>query len=340
MNNREKIIWLPEEINFLRENYNKKTNKELAGFLKKTEKNVGRTLKRLGLYKDSFSIKEIKTRRNKEVGRDLNFEFVSNVAKNYSSRGEFYQFDSVAYTKAIKNGWLDIICSHMVVKHISIPQLLLKDILEHMFDETCSYNDKKTIKPFELDCYFPKYKIAWEYDGKYFHNNRESDRIKDELCNKKGIFLFRINEDSPNYRKYVVNIKNQLIKQLDEIKTVTGVKIDKDKILTYKPKVLAPNQLTEAEKKLISGKKLKEIKKENIIIFKKIKKYSLCNDESLKIINDTRRRIIFNDFEEYLEHLRKSNYKSFSELCDFEHPYRLMKKFGKDINLIKEIFKK
>ena len=209
-----------------------------------------------------------------------------------------------------------------------------------MFDETCSYNDKKTIKPFELDCYFPKYKIAWEYDGKYFHNNRESDRIKDELCNKKGIFLFRINEDSPNYRKYVVNIKNQLIKQLDEIKTVTGVKIDKDKILTYKPKVLAPNQLTEAEKKLISGKKLKEIKKENIIIFKKIKKYSLCNDESLKIINDTRRRIIFNDFEEYLEHLRKSNYKSFSELCDFEHPYRLMKKFGKDINLIKEIFKK
>ena len=49
---------------------------------------------------------------------------------------------------------------------------------------------------FELDIYIPSIKTAIEYDGVYYHKNRvKADFLKNELCKKLGIKLYRIREN-------------------------------------------------------------------------------------------------------------------------------------------------
>jgi very-short-patch-repair endonuclease len=62
-------------------------------------------------------------------------------------------------------------------------------------------NDRVIIKPYELDFYFPKEKIAIEINGNYFHSENgggkdENYHInKTKKCNEKGISLIHIFED-------------------------------------------------------------------------------------------------------------------------------------------------
>ncbi len=339
MNNKlphNKIFWSDNELFFLKENYLKLSNTELGLKLNKTSKNIGRKLKELNLFKTIESRKEIKTRRNKEVGTDLSFEYVSNIAKKYNSRGEFYQFDRVAYNKAVKEKWLDKISTHMVSKNYSIPQLLLKDLLEFILGEKCSYNDRKAIKPLEIDCYFEKWKIGWEYDGKFFHNT-EKDKIKKDKCLFHNITLFNIDELNESFRNYEVNIKNQIIRDLPLINKITNLNITEEKILNYKINLVYPNVLTFNEKKIVEGKTMNQIKEINIDLFKKIKKYKLYTENSLKIINDLKTYNKFKNISEYINYL-KLNYMSFNEVCKREHPHRIVKKLGTNIEEIRKIF--
>lgn len=51
----------------------------------------------------------------------------------------------------------------------------------------------------ELDIFIPELKIAIEYDGEYWHRNKEnSDNQKDEICFKNDITLVRIRESGLN----------------------------------------------------------------------------------------------------------------------------------------------
>jgi very-short-patch-repair endonuclease len=71
---------------------------------------------------------------------------------------------------------------------------------------TARLNDRKAIRPYELDIYIPDKRIAIEYDGIYRHSFEEvkkRDELKDQLCKEKGIRLIRIKEqdylDNPDY---------------------------------------------------------------------------------------------------------------------------------------------
>ncbi len=330
----KKVVWSDSELNFLKENFENKTNLELSIALGKSKKNVGRTLKRLNLYKNRNVVKQIKTRRNKEVGRDLSYELISDIAKTFNTRGEFYQCDSVAYNKAVREGWLEDVCKHMIIKRFSVPQLMLKDILEYILNDKCSYNNREIIKPLEIDCYFKKWRIGWEYDGRYFH--KENDFTKDKKCKKKGVLLLKIDELSENFRYYEKNIKEQLVSQLEVINKRTGLKIDETKLIEYKPKIVYPNLLTDEEKHFVSSKTMSQIKKTNIELFIKIKKYDIHLDKSLSIKNDIRKNNIFKSFDEYCNYIKSNNFKSFIELTEKEHPYRVVKKFGVSITRLRE----
>jgi hypothetical protein len=333
----KKIIWSESELLFLRENCNNFTNKELAIKLNKTPKNVQKTLKRLNIRKDIDSVRKIRTRRNKEAGTDLSFEYILSVAKKYNSRGEFYQFSPVCYTKAIKEKWIDKICEHMIIKNISIPQLMLKDILEHLLNQKCSYNNRKVIKPLEIDCYFDKWKIGWEYDGKYFHNV-ENDKHKKLLCLQKKIHLFNITENTKEYRNYELNIKNQIFLNLNKINKLTNLSITKDEIFNYKIQLTLPNMLTTVEKEFVFGKTMTEIKSEDFDLFKRIKKYKIYNNLDLNIVYDLRPHKTFENINDYISYLKSKNYNNFTELCEKEHPHRLLKKWGIDIKIIHNLF--
>ena len=70
-------------------------------------------------------------------------------------------------------------------------------------------NDRKIIKPLEIDFYFPDYNIAIEINGIYFHgefSSKSSDyhKHKSELCEQKGIQLIPIWEDDLIHRKDLV----------------------------------------------------------------------------------------------------------------------------------------
>jgi len=142
------------------------------------------------------------------------------TALKYKTKTEFFKNDGKIYRKAKNLGLLDSICSHMIKQSFSIPQLMLKYILTNLFDIDCLYNTRKIIKPYELDIYFPEYKLAFEYDGKRWHIGDKINKM--ELCKSLGIKLFHIKE---NNRKYENDIKTQLIDILDQINSITNKKI-------------------------------------------------------------------------------------------------------------------
>lgn len=330
-----KYEWSIEDINFLKENYKKFSNIVLAEKLKKSKKTIQTQLKKMGLKKgESVRVKLI-TKSNKIRGRDLTFELVKELALKYKTKEEFYQFDPGAHSAMIKNGWTELICSHMIVGNISLPQLMLRDILETLLGIKCSYNDRKIIYPREIDCYFTKWKIGWEYDGKRYHNDID-DELKRNICASKGVKIFNISEKTEKFRNYETNIKTQLIKQIPEINRITNLQITKKRILDHNFKIIYPNVLTLDEKCLVYGKTMSELKKNNYVLFKKIKKYDLLIEHG--IVDDLKKYNRFNSFEEYYEYLKNKNYLTFKDLCKHEHPHRIMKRWNLSIKLINKLF--
>lgn len=335
--NNPKNYWSDDELKTLIELYKTNTNNELSVLFNKTKKSVGKKLKELKLYRTKTEKDFVTAKIVKINGRDLTYDLVEAIAKKYVTRHEFYLKDKGAYSKAVKMGWLDSICTHMVSGGFSIPQLLLKDILEYILKEKCDYENRTVIKPLEIDCYFDKWKIGWEYDGRYFHNSVD-EKNKKELCSKVGVELFNVHEFTDNYRDYEKNIKNQLILQIEKLNLITGLNITKEDILNYSPKIVFPNLLTPDEKLLVVGKKMTEIK-QYPDLFKKVKKYKLFENVELEIVNDLPKNKSFKTYSEYEIYLKTCNYPNFKVLCKFEHPHRIMKRFNLPISLIHNLYK-
>lgn len=75
----------------------------------------------------------------------------------------------------------------------SKPQQLLTDYIDSLGFKTI-VNDRKLIKPHELDIIIPELKIAIEYDGLYWHRNRDHFH-KYEKCAEIGYRLIKIFDD-------------------------------------------------------------------------------------------------------------------------------------------------
>ncbi len=200
----------------------------------------GRTYKSISKQASLLKIKKTKElksyligRRNKMVSRDLSFENLKKIALQYNSKTEFRTKDPSAYANARIKNWLEEICTHMFITNFSMPQMILKDILCQLLLTEIEYNNRKIIKPFELDIYIPKYKLAFEYNGKRWHMNDTYEKInnKNKLCKNLNIELIVIIE---NNRKYENDIKNQLIDNIDLINKLTNNTFKKDDILNIK----------------------------------------------------------------------------------------------------------
>lgn len=111
----------------------------------------------------------------------------------------------------------------------------IKEICPHEVIE----NTRKIIYPFELDIYIPELKVAFEFNGLYWHSDKIKDKLyhlkKTSMCQEKGIKLFHILETEWNDEK-------ESTKQFIEDKILgirryngTTIKIDlaKDSILEY-----------------------------------------------------------------------------------------------------------
>ena len=99
-------------------------------------------------------------------------------------------------------------------------------------------NTKKIISPLELDIYLPELKIAFEFNGVYWHNeiNKDIDYHlnKTENCEKQGIQLIHIYEDDWQQKQEIIksmilnklcNISNTINSEKCEIKEIVNNKL-------------------------------------------------------------------------------------------------------------------
>jgi len=98
--------------------------------------------------------------------------------------------------------------------------LLLSEIFPNQYIKK---NDRRRIKPLELDYYIHNLNLAFEYDGEQhfkkevceeifksnFKEQQKRDRKKNHICRKKGIFLIRIKYDEPLNKTYIKRILKQ-----------------------------------------------------------------------------------------------------------------------------------
>ena len=77
-------------------------------------------------------------------------------------------------------------------KHTSIPEFRLLSELEHIFESVIR---RRKFSGSEVDLFIEKYRIGIEYDGSYWHKNKENrDRAKEKLLSDLGIRLMRVRE--------------------------------------------------------------------------------------------------------------------------------------------------
>jgi hypothetical protein len=80
--------------------------------------------------------------------------------------------------------------------------------------------DKTIISPLELDIYLPALKLAFEFNGIYWHNEIYKDNNyhlnKTEECEKLGIQLIHVYEDDWTYKREIV--KSIILNKLNKIK--------------------------------------------------------------------------------------------------------------------------
>lgn len=332
-----KIKWTDDEIGFLIVYNDRYTINEMAKILGKGVRTVKRKCyEELNLFKSDEAKYKHRSEADKKRGTDLSYEYVKAEAAKYNTKVEFWQQSPNAYRKANIMGWTDELCKHMVSRNFSLPQLILKSYLEQIFGEKCSYNNRNALKPYEIDCYFPRYKVGWEYNGILYHQNNKNDDLKRQIAEDNGIKLFYINENG-KIKKYENFIKSVLKTQVSEINEILGDrKIDEGYIDTLVASIEYPNLLTQEEIKIVEGKSINQIKALNKNLYRRIVFYNLF--EKYNIIDDRRKMHYFKTFEDYLEYIKKQNYSSFEEAYNKQHIHRMCKRFGKDVNIVRSLY--
>lgn len=232
-------MWTTNEIKILNELYPNNFNKEIAEKLNKTLSAINLMGYRLKLKKN----KNLLDKRNKlsndsrikNGGRDLNHENLKKIASKYKTRIDFIRDDGPAYNTARLMGILDEICSHMTVMKFSIPQLILREITDTILNSKSSYNNRKIIKPYEIDVYYDDFKLGFEFQGIAWHKDNKNDIIKSDLAISKGITIIYIHEYK-NSRDYENDIKKQIINNLSIINEISNKNINKNEIINCKIK--------------------------------------------------------------------------------------------------------
>jgi hypothetical protein len=98
---------------------------------------------------------------------------------------------------------------------------LLNFIVEN-YDGVIETNVKKIIDLYELDIYIPDLKLAFEFNGLYWHSEKFIEKNyhlnKTNLCEKQGIHLIHIYEDDWLYKQEIV--KSRILNLLGKSKRI------------------------------------------------------------------------------------------------------------------------
>ena len=93
-------------------------------------------------------------------------------------------------------------------------QIQVQDFIKSLGNFNIIENDRKMIYPLELDIYLPDQKLAFEYNGLFWHSNKADNyhQIKTEKCLEKEVNLVHIFSDEWKKKRPIVEsiIRNKL----------------------------------------------------------------------------------------------------------------------------------
>jgi very-short-patch-repair endonuclease len=98
------------------------------------------------------------------------------------------------YETVLTNSGQMSVCPKCKENNISRPHQAVLQFCKDNYDGEIEINNRKIIKPLELDIWIPKLKLAIEVDGVYWHQEESSPQQKKKLCLEKGINLLHISD--------------------------------------------------------------------------------------------------------------------------------------------------
>lgn len=299
-----------KDILYIVEKYPSETTTHFTEKFKCTKSNIQSVARYYELEKDGEIVKQRKkdilTERNKRLGRDVTPELIKQEASKYHSKREFYDRDPSLYATANRMGIMEDVTKHMVNFSFSVPQIVTRQITEHLFNQKCEYNTRRIIAPYELDVYFPDLKIAFEYDGKGWHQNDEIDKIT--LCKDKGILLIKLFERS---RRYKEDIQQHLVENLQLINQWCGLYITKKDILSFNESIDFPKLFTDEELHILRTNTVKYLREYYNNLYTRYIKY---NPDGIDFKKSYKGEIVWDEEQILLE---LSKYASVSELLTY-----------------------
>jgi hypothetical protein len=99
-------------------------------------------------------------------------------------------------------------CNPVNSSNVSGKQLDLLNFIKGNYDKEIVENCKSLINPLELDIYLPNLKLAFEFNGLYWHNENFVDGFyhlnKTKKCEEQGVRLIHIYEDDWMFKQDIV----------------------------------------------------------------------------------------------------------------------------------------
>ena len=180
-----------------------------------------------------FNVDEIRkkiynSRKNKLINNyksynliDVDYEkytYICNCEKNHI----FEIPKTIFYNRIKTNTTLCTICNPIGFAYSDKENIICKFIQDN-YNDVIVQNSRNIISPYELDIFLPDLKIAFEFNGIYWHNEiykpNNYHLNKTELCEEKGIQLIHIYEDDWLHKQNIVKsiILNKLGKTENKI---------------------------------------------------------------------------------------------------------------------------
>lgn len=150
----------------------------------------------------TFTLRKTNTKKILETHKDIieadyeNSNFI--VTCDQKKEHNFTINTHLYYQRKIYNIPICTICNP-INSNISGAEIMLLNFIEENYNKEIIINNRNIIKPYELDIYLPDLKLAFEYNGLYWHSEKFKDYNyhlnKTELCEENGIRLINIWED-------------------------------------------------------------------------------------------------------------------------------------------------
>jgi len=178
----------------------------------------------------SDKIKDIISKKGKETWKKKYKKFYEknnlniigydddNIYTIICDKNHEYQISNyLLQNRIISNTETCTICNPYNLTNTSGYELQLRDYIQSLIsDRLIIFNDRTLINPYEIDIYIPELKLAFEFNGLYWHSDKYKDKNyhnnKHKLCKEKDIELFQIWEDDWLYKNNIIKsiIRNKL----------------------------------------------------------------------------------------------------------------------------------